>query len=633
MKRRRLGTALLVLLAAVCGATLARAQTPPAPAELTPPRLSFTDGPVSFRRAGGEDWSPAQVNTPLAPGDQLYTGERANFETQVGTRAFVRAAERTQLGLVNLEPDYLQLKLTAGTAALDLRVVPAGHTFELDTPNGVLTIERPGYYRAEIVDDTLHVITHRGGLATLTTVGGRAQTISPSEEVVVRGTSAPTVETYVAPELDAWDRWNYARTDAAAEALSGRYVSPGVYGLDALDRYGTWRVVPTYGAVWVPDGLAAGWAPYSTGSWIWDPRYGWTWVDAAPWGWAPFHYGRWVFVDGIWAWTPGPVIVRPVYAPALVAFFTVGANVSVRVGINAPAVGWVALGWGEPLRPWWGRPGFIGRPWWGGWGGPRVVNNVVVSHTTVVNVNTIVYQNTRVPHSVRAVGDAHFGKGPIRGASFTTIQPHELARVGGALPVRPGPASVAPASGSAARPPEAMLSRRVVSTRAPREQRLPWQTQARAREPAAPAPQLVTRPKPPAASVPLSRPTFGTNGPERARPPAAPRFEETRPATPPAARVPESRPVAPSTAPPPGAPPRAAGPPPARPAPQAEVRRESPGVQQRSVAPPAAQPAPSGPGARREGQPGEERRALPGRPANELFPRGGEQRSGGRGDR
>src|SRR5262249_41105155 len=83
------------------------------------------------------------------------------------------------------------------------------------------------------------------------------------------------------------------------------------------------------------------------------------WVDTEPWGWAPFHYGRWVFVDGYWAWAPGPIIVRPAYAPALVAFF---AGVSGRLA-------WVALGWGEPCVPWWGPPRFVGAPWWGGGGG------------------------------------------------------------------------------------------------------------------------------------------------------------------------------------------------------------------------------------------------------------------------
>ena len=91
--------------------------------------------------------------------------------------------------------------------------------------------------------------------------------------------AAPRVAGYAAPPLDAWDQWNYARTDYVAEAVSARYVSAGVYGVSDLDRYGRWRVVPEYGSVWVPTSVAPDWAPYSTGSWTWDPYYGWTWVD------------------------------------------------------------------------------------------------------------------------------------------------------------------------------------------------------------------------------------------------------------------------------------------------------------------------------------------------------------------
>lgn len=503
---------LLAALLAVSHFALAADAPPPPPgSEVTPPRLSFVDGTVSFWRPGAEDWAPARVNTPLAEGDALYAGDRANLEIQVGPRQFVRAAERTALGIVNIEPDFLQLKVTSGHASLDLRSVPAGHTVELDTPNAVFTIEHPGYYRVVVADDATHFITRRGGRATATLAQGAPQTVAASEEIVVRGTS---VETYAAPELDAWDRWNYARTDYEIEALSARYVSPGTYGVGVLDQHGSWRVVPPYGAVWIPQRVAPGWAPYTAGSWIWDPSYGWTWVDEAPWGWAPFHYGRWVFVNEYWAWAPGPVILRPVYAPALVAFFNLGPDVSVRVGIGGPAFGWVALGWGEPLRPWWGRPGFHGVPWWGGWGGPRVVNNVVIERTTVVNVNTIVYQHTRTPRALVAVSEKQFGGGPVRGVRPAQVRQQEIAHVVAAPPVRPGAASFVPERRATIHPPANVASRPVVATRSPRD------ASAQAR--------VVAPPSRPDASAPAPRPSFGEKGIERARPQQPPRLEDMR---------------------------------------------------------------------------------------------------------
>ena len=55
------------------------------------------------------------------------------------------------------------------------------------------------------------------------------------------------------------------RTDALLDAVSARYASPGVSGVRELDRYGSWRVVPTYGSVWVPAAVSADWVSYSTG--------------------------------------------------------------------------------------------------------------------------------------------------------------------------------------------------------------------------------------------------------------------------------------------------------------------------------------------------------------------------------
>src|SRR5262249_25930662 len=63
----------------------------PSVVDRTPPRLSFVDGQVSFWRPGAQDWTQAQANTPLAPGDELATAALGNLEVQIGARSFVRA--------------------------------------------------------------------------------------------------------------------------------------------------------------------------------------------------------------------------------------------------------------------------------------------------------------------------------------------------------------------------------------------------------------------------------------------------------------------------------------------------------------------------------------------------------------
>src|SRR5437016_591981 len=115
-------------------------------------------------------------------------------------------------------------------------------------------------------------------------------------------------------------------------------------GVEDLDDYGDWRSSPEYGDVWFPR-VSAGWAPYREGHWAWIDPWGWTWVDDDPWGYAPFHYGRWAAFGGRWGWIPGPVAVRPVYAPALVVFVGGGGFVA---GGN---VAWFAMGPREVYVP------------------------------------------------------------------------------------------------------------------------------------------------------------------------------------------------------------------------------------------------------------------------------------------
>src|SRR5512139_571091 len=253
-----------------------------------------------------------------------------------------------------------------------------------------------------------------------------------------------------------------------------------MYGASDLGQYGSWRTTQRYGRVWVPSAVGPTWAPYTTGQWMWDPYYGWTWVDDAPWGWAPYHYGRWVYWDNYWAWAPGPVLGPPVYAPALVGFFGF-PGVHVGVSFGTP-IGWVALGWGEPLIPWWGGAGFVGVPCWRGWHGPHVVNNVFVNHTDVIHVDHIDFTNTHVPHAVVAVARDRFGNGAVErariGNVLQSVDGRHLRPIRGPLPVRGGARNLVAGAGPGRRPPEAIMARRVVATRAPH-------TPMAARDPAA----------------------------------------------------------------------------------------------------------------------------------------------------
>lgn len=608
----------LLLLTALAGSR-ALAQINDTAWAPTPPRLSYIDGEVSYWRPGAEDWAAASLNLPLAEGDSLYTGQDATLELQIGNRSFVRADEGSELSLVNQDERFMQFRVTAGLVSFDIRSIAEGDAIEVDTPHAVFTIEHPGYYRLDVDDQTIHFITHRGGRATVTMADGRALSVYPSEDLVITASNPAMVATYAAPPPDAWDKWNDERSDRLTESVSSRYLPPDVYGAEELDHYGYWRVVPEYGAVWIPSDVGPGWVPYSSGYWVWDPFYEWSWIDAAPWGWAPFHYGRWVTLGGVWCWAPGPVVRRPAYSPALVAFMVPRHGVSIGVSVG---LSWVALGWGEPVLPWWGPHDYRGRPHWVGWGGPRIAFNEASYR----------YRNAAFPRAVLTAPGGRFGRERIRAVPETRFRAEDFAAVRGDLPVKPSTASLAGGAPRGVQPPRDILTRPVISTRPAREHALPWKETAPriAPEAAAPPARII---RPPSLreqeANPLPRPPFGRQvGPERTPQPLPPRFGqrfgESRAALPAAPLTTPGQPAAreaPQPGSPSGLPFQRRIPRPAQPAPMTVPSAPPSSQQEPSPRQGIRIPREAGRSAPPQGEVHQERveQSLPGQPANQMY--------------
>src|SRR5262249_12650694 len=150
--------------------------------------------------------------------------------------------------------------------------------------------------------------------------GGQAVPVRSGEAIGLRGIEQARYDVYDADREDEWEQWCRERDERAERSQSRRYVSEDVIGSEDLDEHGRWEEAHGAGRIWIPTYAGPGWAPYRHGHWSWVYPWGWTWVDDASWGFAPFHYGRWCYRRSHWAWVPGQVQVRAVYAPALVVF-------------------------------------------------------------------------------------------------------------------------------------------------------------------------------------------------------------------------------------------------------------------------------------------------------------------------
>jgi hypothetical protein len=474
-------------------------------------QLNMAQGSISFQPAGEKDWVAADFNRPLTTGDSLWADTGSRGELHIGSTA-MRISSQTGLTFLNLNDRTVQIQLAQGTLEITLRQLDSGDAYEVDTPNIAFSLSQPGTYRLDVDPQgqttTISVFDGQGQV----TGGGSSYDLNAGQRGAFAGTDSLSYEVSNISGNDDFDNWCHSRDETEDQSQSANYVSTDVTGYEQLDADGQWENVPDYGEVWVPNDVPAGWAPYHYGHWVWIEPWGWTWVDDAPWGFAPFHYGRWASYGSAWVWVPGPRVVRPVYAPALVVFVGAGPNVA-----------WFPLGPREVYVPAYHCS-------------PRYVQYINVTNTRVTNVEvTNVYTHVNITHVTYVNENIHGSIAAVSHDTFVSARPVARAsvqvssadvRAGGfisAPPVAPQRQSLMAADARPApHPPEAVSARPVVARLAPPPPAVPFDRRqpALANQPGRPlAPEKVDQMRQPGEEY--NRPNVKYTPPPRASNPPA----------------------------------------------------------------------------------------------------------------
>ncbi len=462
----------LVLLLQLC--TIARAQDDSDDQTQDPPtrvgRLNYSQGSVSFRPAGEDDWVTAVPNRPMVTGDDLWADQDSRAEVHVGSAA-LHLGPKTGITFLALDDNTTQVRLAQGSLIVRVRHVDDDDTYEIDTPNLAFTLLQPGEYRVDVSEDGSQSITtvwHGRGRVT---GGGFTYNVIAGQSATFTGGDHLDYDLEQVPAQDDFDGWAFDRDTREDQADSANYVSREMTGYEDLDDNGTWSYVPGYGECWQPGAVAVGWAPYRFGHWAWVGLWGWTWVENEPWGFAPFHYGRWAYANNGWFWVPGPVVVRPVWAPAMVAFVGGGPGFRFSGGVG---VGWFPLAPGEVYVPAY----HVSRAY---------VNNINITNTSVTvtrvtsvyntvvinkstTTNNLTYANQHVTNGVTVVSHDAFVNARPAAQNMMHVDAREIASapvspVVAAEPMKTSVMGVGrPVS---ARPPAAVMSRPVVAVRTP----------------------------------------------------------------------------------------------------------------------------------------------------------------------
>jgi hypothetical protein len=551
--------------------SIALAQTADPPSRVG--RLNYMSGQVSFAPGGIDQWAAAVLNYPLTTGTALWADDGARAEFHIGSTA-VRMDQATEVDLLNLDDQTVQLRVPQGIIDIGLHDLAADEQFEIDTPSAAVTLARTGHYRIAVDDAGQSHITVWSGQAEVAT-SSQTFVVNAGQTVIISDNAASPYQLVPTTGLDAFGQWCLAREQQETQALQAAapYVPNTMTGFEDLNAYGAWRSVSGYGVTWFPR-VQSGWAPYRHGRWVWISPWGWTWIDNSPWGFAPFHYGRWALIGGQWGWVPGPREVRPIFAPALVVF----------VLLTGGGIGWFPLAPREVyVPPYRYSPAYY-----------RNINITVVN-ITVVNVTNVHYTYRHLPKAITVVRREAFVRSDPVPRSILAAPNPEIAngKVAASAPVPPTlPSMLGRSDQAASRTPPAVVRQRPVVVKAqPPHPTLPPEVARQAQ------PRSITV-KPAIVSRPTAAP-----GPTRPIQPVtpAPRPNATTP--------PRVTPVTPSSAPQPGVPTPRRRPTPQPTQPGLTGPQPSPVPTPRGTEPQGPPPVPSQPGV-----PTPHRRPLPTQP-------------------
>ena len=334
-----------------------------AAAPLSPARISFISGDISFRTPDSDEWLPAAVNTPLDEGDTLWCAVGSRVEVQLADGSVLRLAGDSQIDVLAIEEGFTHLHLDTGRMYLRTTQGLKENALQIDADDTTVLPAGRTRLTIDMLPNSTEDVAILKGSAYVEGSGSRTR-VRAGEHIMLEERHSEILPLNPA---DSWELWNLDRDreqSRSSRATGNLPEELRPYAAE-METNGSWVSVPEYGMVWRPTVVVSSdWAPYREGRWIWKGD-DYIWISFETWGWLPYHYGRWAVVTGFgWCWVP-PARGDVYWGPGYVGWYRTGAH-----------IGWTPLAPGET---------FYGR---------RHYGRHSVNITTVnVNTTTVIYRN------------------------------------------------------------------------------------------------------------------------------------------------------------------------------------------------------------------------------------------------
>src|SRR5262245_53245831 len=238
----------------------------------------------------------AKRNLPISAGDEMRTEDPARAEIALADGNVLHVGGGTKIQFVSLsdqegsESEVSAIDLSDGSVILSVVGTDERSAPRIDTADATVYANSGARVRvnADVRRGTGVVV--RAGSVDVKTRSG-SYTVRAGNYLLVQGDQEPEIARG-SFSRDRFDLWASDRLEVTYDtpSASGRYLGDDQYSGDvqSLDGYGDWDYNSTYSSyVWRPN-VAAGWSPYSNGSWYYT-AVGLTWSSWDPWGWCSVH--------------------------------------------------------------------------------------------------------------------------------------------------------------------------------------------------------------------------------------------------------------------------------------------------------------------------------------------------------
>lgn len=188
--------------------------------------VNRVEGRVNLLPQGGaiEALSKAAMGTQLNEGDRLSTESGSYAELLLSPGSYLRLNEKTEIEAVRTMFDNTRFNVLRGSVILEVGQIDKKLPLEIGTLRTVVTINKMGIYRIDVLGDEVSVSVRKGEAY----LGTREQffaknaiKIGNNKAYRFVGSGTPQIAKLSSKVFDAFDQWSYLQAESLVAANYG----------------------------------------------------------------------------------------------------------------------------------------------------------------------------------------------------------------------------------------------------------------------------------------------------------------------------------------------------------------------------------------------------------------------------